>query len=88
LLKKEFPDLPVYPNESGMAKVSAAWLIEKCGWKGKRVGDAGVYEKQALIIVNYGKATGTEILELSERIRESVRLKFGIMLEREVEVIG
>jgi len=86
-LKKEFPDMPVYQHESDTVKLSAGWLIEQCGWKGIRVGDAGVYEKQALIIVNYGKATGIEILELSERIRESVHEKFGIMLEREVEVI-
>jgi len=86
-LRKEFPDLPVYQHESDRVKLSAAWLIEQCGWKGKRVGDAGVYEKQALIIVNYGKATGGEILELSERIRKSVYVKFGIMLEREVEVV-
>ena len=87
LLKNAFPEMPVYEDKSGLAKLSAAWLIEKCGWKGKRHGDAGVHEKQALVIVNHGKATGRQILELSENIKRSVLEMFGIELESEVEII-
>ncbi len=87
-LKKKFPDLPVFDYQQGFVKLAAGWLIDQCGWKGRRIGDAGVYERQALIIVNYGNATGIEIYDLSEGIKESVRQNFGIELEREVEVIG
>lgn len=86
-MKKIFPLMPVYPDQSGGGKVAAGWLIDQCGWKGKRIGDAAVHDKQALVIVNYGKATGIEIFDLSERIRESVYEKFGILLDREVNVI-
>jgi UDP-N-acetylmuramate dehydrogenase len=88
LLKISFPGLPVYETPSGRVKLAAGWMIEKCGWKGKRAGDAGVHEKQALVLVNYGKASGKEILELSEKISHSVADKFGVNLEREVEVVG
>ncbi len=87
-IKTIYPSIPSFPDPSGGIKLSAAWLIEQCGWKGKRTGDAGVHERQALVLVNYGKATGKEIFDLSERIRESVFEVFGINLEREVEVIG
>jgi UDP-N-acetylmuramate dehydrogenase len=86
-IKKIFPLMPVYPDQKGGGKVPAGWLIDQCGWKGKRYGDAAVHDRQALVIVNYGKATGTELLDLSESIRESVYKKFGILLEREVNVI-
>lgn len=84
---RNHPDAPVYDDPTGRKKISAGWLIEKCGWKGKRIGDAGVYDKQSLVLVNYGNSTGLEILKLSEEIKQSVFNKFGIHLDREVEVI-
>lgn len=86
-LKKEFDQIPAYPDKAGLMKIPAAWLIEQCGWKGYRSGDAGVHDRQPLVLVNHGKATGKEIFELSEKIIESVKHKFGITLEREVVVI-
>jgi UDP-N-acetylmuramate dehydrogenase len=86
-LKNRFPGLPCYNDRPGSVKLAAGWMIEQCGWKGKRIGDAGVHEIQALVLVNHGKATGKEVLELSERIKLSVLEKFGISLEREVEII-
>ena len=87
-LKNKYQKMPVYDDMSGNKKIAAGWLIEQCGWKGKRIGDAGVHEKQALVIVNYGKATGKQIYDLSESVKKSVFEKFGIALEREVELIG
>lgn len=87
-LKKSYLHMPVYQDQPGSVKLAAGWLIDQCGWRGKRIGDAGVHEKQALVLINYGKATGMEILNLSEEIRKSVLEKFGIELEREVEVVG
>ena len=86
-LKTRYPKLPVFRDHSGGMKIAGGWLIEQCGWKGKKIGDAGVHDKQALVIVNHGNATGKELLDLSEQIRKSVVEKFGIDLEREVEVI-
>lgn len=87
-LKSKYPKIPVFREPSGGVKLAAGWLIEQCGWKGKRIGDAGVHERQALILVNHGNATGTEIYNLSEQIRKSVFETFGIDLVREVEVVG
>jgi UDP-N-acetylmuramate dehydrogenase len=86
-LKHEFPDLISFANADGSYKIAAGWLIEQCGWKGYRKGDAGCYPLQALVLVNYGKASGTEILALSEEIQSSVMKKFGVQLEREVNWI-
>jgi UDP-N-acetylmuramate dehydrogenase len=87
-LKGEYPEMPVYYDREGYKKLAAAWLIDSCGWKGKKRGDAGVHDKQALVLINFGKATGKEIYDLSEEIKKSVHKKFGIELEREVEVVG
>jgi UDP-N-acetylmuramate dehydrogenase len=87
-LRKRYPQIPCYEDQSGGIKLAAGWLIEQCGWKGKRSGDAGVHDNQALVIVNYGAASGKELLNLSEEIRKSVWYRFEVELEREVEVIG
>lgn len=87
-LKIEYPLMPFFIEKPGSVKLAAGWLIEQCGWKGKRIGDAGVHEKQALVLVNHGNAQGKDIYMLSESIRLSVQAKFGIALEREVEVVG
>lgn len=86
-LKRKYPDIPLYKVGNDSTKVAAGWLIEKSGWKGKRIGDAGVHKNQALVLVNYGNASGEEILQLSQKIATDVQNKFGIKLEREVWVI-
>lgn len=87
LLRENFPDLPAYFQEPGMVKIPAGWLIERCGWKGFREGPVGVYPKQALVIVNYGGATAAELVNLADRIVDSVRKSFGIKLEMEVRIV-
>lgn len=85
-LKSQYPLLVGYTNADGTVKLAAGWLIEQCGWKGYRKGDAGCHAKQALVLVNYGTAKGMEVLALSEEIVQSVQQKFGVALEREVNV--
>lgn len=86
-LKREYPGMPLYPaQEEGCAKLAAGWLIEQSGWKGKRIGDAGVHDRQALVLVNYGNASGREVMELAAMVRCDVAQKFGVDIEPEVNV--
>ncbi|WP_422083914.1 UDP-N-acetylmuramate dehydrogenase [Ulvibacterium sp.] len=84
---KDYPDAPYYKVSSDAYKIPAGWLIEQCGFKGKRFGDAGVHKHQALVLVNHGRATGVEILSLSQRIIETVKDKFSITIHPEVNII-
>lgn len=85
-LKKTHPSIPSYPADNQSVKIPAGWLIEQSGWKGKRIGDAGVHEKQALVLVNHGGATGEEILQLSQQIQADVLKRFGVTLITEVNI--
>lgn len=88
-IEKNYETVPSYSvDDPAMVKIPSGWLIEKCGWKGKRVGNTGTYKNQALVLVNHGGATGEEVLQLSEEIMRSVQDQFGIDLEREVNVIS
>ena len=86
-LKLTHDDIPAYKINEQLVKVPAGWLIERCGWKGFRKGDVGCYDKQALVLVNYGKATGLEIYDLSQEIKLSVMEKYNIEIEREVNIL-
>ena len=85
-LLKNFPKIVHYPAGEGKAKLAAGWLIDQAGWKGKRKGDVGVHQNQALVIINYGDANGQEIINFSQRIMNDVFEKFEVVLEREVRV--
>lgn len=87
-LQSQFPEIPHYYVSETDEKVPAAWLIDKCGWKGKQIGKAAVHDKQALVLVNKGGATGAEIVFLAEQIQLSVKEKFGIELRPEVNYIS
>lgn len=84
---KDYPNAPVYPADNGKRKLAAGWLIEQAGWKGKTLENYGVHKLQALVLVNYGGATGQEVLELSTSIIADIKSKFGIELEREVYIL-
>jgi len=86
-IRVDYPDIPNYHASENQVKIPAAWLIEQAGWKGKRIGNVGTWPTQPLVIVNYGSATGQEILDFSEQIRNDVDKLFGIYLEREVNVV-
>ncbi|NAS29612.1 UDP-N-acetylmuramate dehydrogenase [Flavobacteriaceae bacterium R38] len=86
-LSLKYPSVPSYKLEDGKVKVPAGWLIEQSGFKGKRYGDAGVHKNQALVLVNYGNASGSEVLKLAEKIQKTVAEKFNIHIETEVNII-
>jgi UDP-N-acetylmuramate dehydrogenase len=86
-IKKNYPAVSGYPQPSGRIKVSAGWLIEQCGFKGKQIGRTGTYKDQALVIVNYGGASGEEIARFARAVAQEVKRKFGIQLEEEVNII-
>jgi len=87
VIQKKYVEVPSYPVNGREVKVPAAWLIEKAGWKGKRIENYGVHEKQALVLVNYGGANGEDIHKLAQEIQSSVKEKFGVHLQMEVNVI-
>ena len=86
-LKEKHADLVVYPQADGLVKLAAGWLIEKAGWKGYREGDAGVHRLQALVLVNYGNASGGQILALAQRIQQDIAARFGVVLEIEPNLL-
>ena len=87
-LRAEHADLPVHPADAGRAKLSAAWLIEHCGWRGFREGDAGIAAQHALVLVNHGSASGGQLLALARRVSQSVSDRFGVVLEPEPRIVG
>jgi UDP-N-acetylmuramate dehydrogenase len=87
-LRVKFPDAVNYPAGDGQVKLAAGWLIEQCGWKGKVVGNTGTWKNQALVLVNHGGATGAEVYSFSSQIIDSVYTKFGVTLQREVNIIS
>lgn len=86
-LQKDFPDIVSYPLDEEHVKLAAGWMIDQCGWKGYRKGDAGVHVNQALVLVNYGQATGSEILAIADEIKDSVYRKFDVQLHAEVNLV-
>ena len=86
-VQAKFPDIKHFPISETEVKVPAGWLIEQAGFKGKRFGNAGIHVNQALVLVNYGGATGSEILKLSQEIQQEIFAKFGIWIDAEVNII-
>jgi UDP-N-acetylmuramate dehydrogenase len=87
-IQNKFPEIVNYPAGDGYVKLAAGWLIEQCGWKGKVVGNTGTWKNQALVLVNHGNATGEEVYTFSSQIIDSVYTKFGVLLQREVNIIN
>jgi UDP-N-acetylmuramate dehydrogenase len=88
LLAQRFPELPNFPQGEASSKLSAAWMIDDCGSKGRRIGDAGIHANHALVLVNHGAATGSEVMELAVEVRRSVADRFGVTLEIEPRIYG
>jgi UDP-N-acetylmuramate dehydrogenase len=86
-LLAQYPALVSYSQADGRYKLAAGWLIDQCGWRGRSIGAAGVHENQALVLVNRGGATGADVLRLSNKIREEVQAKYGVMLEAEPLIV-
>ena len=86
-LQAQYPDMPHYYIDADHEKIPAGWMIDQCGWKGKKLGRAGVHDKQALVLVNCGGATGEEIVTLCKQIQQDVQAKFGIDIHPEVNLI-
>lgn len=86
-IQQKFPEMPHYVVSETEVKVPAGWLIEQAGFKGKRFGDAGIHKNQALVLVNYGKATGQEILAVAKDIQATIEATFSISIETEVNII-
>ena len=86
-LQKEYPRMPFYELADGRVKIPAGWMIDQCGWKGKSLGPAAVHDKQALVLVNCGGATGKDIISLSDAVRASVHEKFGVDIHPEVNFV-
>lgn len=86
-IQKQYPNMPHYPQPDGREKLAAGWLIEQAGWKGKRFGNYGVHERQALVLVNYGGANGADIVSMSKKIQADVSHQFGVTLEPEINLV-
>jgi len=86
-LAAAYPGMPHYTIDEGHEKIPAGWMIEQCGWKGRTLGRAGVHDKQALVLVNRGGATGGEIVELCRAVQRDVWNKFGVEIKPEVNVV-
>jgi UDP-N-acetylmuramate dehydrogenase len=88
LLRASHPELPAYPQADGRMKLAAGWLIEQAGWKGRRQGPVGMYEKQALVLVNHGGATGADVAALAQAVQADVLARFGVSLLPEPIYLG
>ena len=87
-LQEQYPDIPLYPSsEPEKVKLAAAWLIDRAGWKGAKLGRVGVHDRQALVLINLGGATGGEVIDLARKIIDSVHTRFGVSLETEVNIL-